>query len=124
MTELLTDPGHIRSDLQMIRTAIRKGYDIPDELLSALPKIAGALMLDKSQKGQVRLKAIETIMAMKEADDRAKGIDRPEGRPAQTVVNVGVNVDNRIDQRRDQTLAIAERIRAGRILSVDSGDGS
>ena len=124
MTELLTDPGHTRQDLQMIRTAIRKGYDIPDELLSALPKIAGALMLDKSQKGQVRLKAIETIMAMKEADDRAKGIDRPEGRPAQTVVNVGVNVDNRIDQRRDQTLAIAERIRAGRILSVDSGDGS
>ena len=122
MTELLTEPGHTRQDLAMVRTAIRKGYDIPDELLSALPKIAGALMLDKTQKGHVRLKAIETIMAMKEADDRAKGIDRPEVRQTQTVVNVGVNVDNRVDDERNATLAIARRIRESRILR-DAGSG-
>jgi hypothetical protein len=40
-----------------------------------------------------------------------------------TTVNVGVNVDNRIDERRNRTLAIAERFGTGRILSEDRAGG-
>ena len=118
MAELLTEPGHTRQDLAMVRTAIRKGYDIPDELLSALPKIAGALVLDKTQRGQVRLKAIQTIMAMKEANDRAAN---PQPIP-QTTVNVGVKIDN-ANSGVGRTLAtqIVERIRAARISGNSAG---
>ena len=118
MTELLSDPKHIRGDLQIIRTAIRRGYEIPDELLSALPKIAGALVLDKTQRGQVRLKAIQTIMAMQEANDRAAN---PQPIP-QTTVNVGVKIDN-ANPGVGRTLAtqIVERIRAARISGNSAG---
>lgn len=110
-TELLTDPGHLRSDLQMITTAIRRGYDIPDELIAALPKVAGSLMLDKNQKGQVRLKAIDALMAMKAADDRAKGIDKPQGPPPQTTVNVGVKIENNSNAGTSLAREVLEQLR-------------
>ena len=69
-TELLTDPGHSRADLATVRRAIREGWDIPEQLLSALPKIAGAMALNAKEKSPVRLKAIATIIKMKEANDR------------------------------------------------------
>ena len=103
MTELLTDPGHVRQDLQMIRTAIRKGYDIPDKLLSALPKIAGALMLDKSQKGQVRLKAIETIMAMHEYNQAAA--EQPKQVEHHHTHDIGPVTESNIEAQRAKRLA-------------------
>jgi hypothetical protein len=68
-TELLTDPGHIRSDLAMVRKAVKEGWDIPEQLLSALPKVAGSIAMDKKEKTQNRLKAIETIIKMKGQND-------------------------------------------------------
>ena len=103
MTELLTDPGHTRQDLQMIRTAIRKGYDISDELLSALPKIAGALMLDKSQKGQVRLKAIETIMAMHEYNQAA--VEQPKQVEHHHTHDIGQVTKENIEAQRAKRFA-------------------
>jgi len=118
MTELLSDPKHIRGDLAIIRTAIRRGYEIPDELLLVLPKIAGALVLDKTEKGQVRLKAIQTIMAMKESNDRA---ENPQPVP-QTTVNVGVKIDNaNLGVGRTLAAQIVERIRAARISGNSAG---
>ena len=118
-TELLTDPGHSRADLATVRRAIREGWDIPEQLLSALPKIAGAMALNAKEKSPVRLKAIATIIKMKEQNDKPDTPSVPQPQP-QTTINVGVNVDNRIDERRTQTLAIAERVRAGRILLDNS----
>jgi hypothetical protein len=122
-TELLTDPGHTRGDLQMIRQAIRHGWEIPEQLLSALPKVAGAMALDKKEKSVTRLKAMETILKMKEANDRADGTDKPQTppQPPQTTINVGVSVDNRTDTGRDPLLAIGERIQAARILRQPGG---
>lgn len=126
MTELLTDPGHTRQDLAMIRQAVRKGWDIPEQLLSALPKVAGAMALDKNEKSAVRLKAMETILKMKESNDQADGVDKPQHQPQQpqTTINVGVNVDNRTDAGRDPLLAIAERVKAAIVLRDNSGDGT
>ena len=120
-TELLTDPGHSRADLATVRRAIREGWDIPEQLLSALPKIAGAMALNAKEKSPVRLKAIATIIKMKEQNDKPDTPNVPQPQP-QTTINVGVNVDNRTDERRNLTLAIAERVRAGRVLVIDSGD--
>jgi len=118
-TELLTDPDHSRADLATVRRAIREGWDIPEQLLSALPKIAGAMALNSKEKAVVRLKAIATIIKMKEQNDKPESPTVPQPQP-QTTINVGVNVDNRTDERRNLTLAIAERVRAGRVLVSDS----
>jgi hypothetical protein len=68
-TELLTDPSHTRADLATVRRAIREGWDIPEQLLSALPKIAGAMALDRTEKTANRLRAMETILKMKGQND-------------------------------------------------------
>ena len=118
-TELLTDPSHTRADLATVRRAMREGWEIPEQLLSTLPRIAGAMALDKNQKASVRLKAIATIIKMKEQNDKPEQPTVPQLQ-SQTVVNVGVNVDNRTDERRNRALAIAERFRDGRVLVEDS----
>lgn len=118
-TELLTDTGHSRSDLAMIRRAIREGWDIPEQLLSALPKVAGAMALNTQEKTANRLKAIETLIKMKEQNEKREHQTVTHPQP-QTTINVGVNVDNRTDERRNITLAIAERVRARRVLGSDT----
>jgi hypothetical protein len=112
-TELLTDPSHSRADLATVRRAIREGWDIPEQLLSALPKIAGAMAVKGKPRDQIA--AMKVLLAMKEQNDR------PEPQRLQpTVVNVGVNVANIADTGRDPLLAIAERIAAGGVSSANS----
>ena len=77
-TELLTDPGHTRADLAKVRRAIREGWDIPEQLLSALPKIAGAMAVNPKEKAAVRLKAIATIIKMKEQNDKPEPSTTPQ----------------------------------------------
>jgi hypothetical protein len=73
-TELLTDPGHTRADLATVRRAIREGWDIPEDLLRVLPKVAGQIALDKKEKSPNRLKAIETIIKMKGQNENREPI--------------------------------------------------
>lgn len=122
-TELLTDPSHSRADLATVRRAIREGWDIPEQLLSALPKIAGAMALNTKEKAAVRLKAIATIIKMKEQNDKPEPSITPQPQP-QTTINVGVNVDNRTDDSRAATLAIAKRIREARLLGDAKSGGT
>lgn len=72
MTELLTDPRHFRSDLRQIETSIRKGWVIPDQLLEALPKVAGKIALNGKPRDQTA--AMKVLLAMKEQNDKAKPI--------------------------------------------------
>ena len=71
-TELLTDPGHSRADLAKVRRAIREGWDIPEQLLSALPKIAGAMAVKGKPRDQIA--AMKVLLAMKEQNDRQEPI--------------------------------------------------
>lgn len=116
-TELLTDPGHTRSDLRQIESAIRKGWVIPDMVLDALPKTMAVIALKGKPRDQIA--AAKVLLAMKGQSDK------PEvAAPQQTVVNVGVNVDNRTDTERDPLLAIAERVKAAIVLRKNSGGGT
>lgn len=74
-TELLTDTGHSRSDLAMIRTAIVKGWQIPDKLLEALPKVAGSMALTGKPREQIA--AMKVLLAMKEQNDANEKSSRP-----------------------------------------------
>jgi hypothetical protein len=114
-TELLTDPSHTRADLATVRRAIREGWDIPEQLLSALPKIAGAMAVKGKPRDQIA--AMKVLLAMKEQNDRPEPYTSPQ---TQTTINVGVNVANIADAGRDPLLAIAERIAAGGVSSANS----
>ena len=104
--ELLTDTTHTRGDLQMIQTAIRKGWTIPEQVFEKAGLVISQILTKGSNREKVA--AMKCLLAMNEQN-------APKAQPTQ-VVNVGVQIDNRnTDDRRSRTLAIAERIRAGRI---------
>jgi hypothetical protein len=113
-TELLTDPSHARADLATVRRAIREGWDIPEQLLSALPKIAGAMAMKGKPRDQIA--AMKVLLAMKEQNDR------PEPQRLQpTVVNVGVNVENAPNAGRGLASQILARLGNDGISEVVSG---
>ena len=68
MTEFLTDPGHIRRDLQTIHTALVKKWDLPDALLTKLPMVMAQIAIKGNPKEQIA--ATKNLMLMKEANDR------------------------------------------------------
>jgi hypothetical protein len=102
-TELLTDPGHVRQDLAYIRQAIRNGWDIPEQLLSALPKIAGAMALDKKEKTANRLRAMETILKMKGQNDAQE--PTPQQIEHHHTHNIGPVTEENIEAQRAIRLA-------------------
>ena len=102
-TELLTDPGHVRQDLAYIRQAIRNGWDIPEALLSALPKVAGAMALDKKEKSAIRLKAIDTILKMKGQNDDLEPL--PQQIEHHHTHEIGPITAENIEQQRAARLA-------------------
>lgn len=118
-TELLTDDNHTRQDLRMIKQAIVHNWDIPEQLFSALPKVAGALALNG--KAKEKLAAMALLIKMKDQNDKSNQ-PQPQKPSPQTTTNIQVNVGNPTDERRNLTLAIAERVRAGRVLVSDSGE--
>jgi hypothetical protein len=120
MTELLTDPGHMRGDLRQIAAAIRKGWVIPDQLLEHVPKVLGTLVIKGKPREQVA--AAMALLKMKEANDRAEGIDRPQQQAPQTTINVGVSVDGTSETRRSRTLAIAQRFGTGGVLRESASE--
>ena len=116
MTELLTDPGHIRQDLRQIESAVRKGWVIPEELFSVLPKVAGAMAING--KGRDKTTAMAILLKMKEQNDRLIPVQQP-GRSS--VVNVGVSIANVPDAGRRLASEILERLRANGIPGIVSG---
>ena len=116
MTELLTDPGHTRRDLQMIKQAIAHKWDIPEELFSVLPKVAGAMAI--KGKGRDQTTAMKILMTMKEQNDRLTPVQQP-GRSS--VVNVGVSIANVPDAGKRLASEILERLRADGVPGIVSG---
>jgi hypothetical protein len=101
MTELLTDPKHTRGDLQMIRQAIRHDWDIPEQLMSVLPKIAGAMAVSSKESPSTRLKAIETILKMKAQNDSAEELSKPKEHRHTHSIELGpVTVENLAEHKR------------------------
>jgi HD-like signal output (HDOD) protein len=68
MTELLSDPKHIRGDLQIINAALVKKWDLPDALLTKLPMVMAQIAIKGKPKEQIA--ATKNLMLMKEANDR------------------------------------------------------
>lgn len=64
MTELLTDPGHIRQDLAEIERSLRRGFDIPDVLYQRTAHVIGKLL--NEGKAREKLAAARVVIALAE----------------------------------------------------------
>jgi len=115
MTELLTDPGHSRSDLKLAKQAIVNGWDIPEKYLSELPKIAGEMAI--SGNSREKLGAMQVLLKMKEQNDKAESSYSP-GR-AQNI-NVGIAIENVPGAGRRLAGEVLERLRSSGVSAIVS----
>ena len=128
----LCEPSEIPADLRMLERAVIDEFPVTAEMMRTsvdrleeikskktftVPCGEGVFESEAVAAG-LSLKAIEIQNRMIESNIKRRA---QAAKPAQqTTINVGVNVDARTDERRNRTLAIAERIRAGRVLVTDS----
>lgn len=130
-TEILQVDSEIKKDLGIISRGVRerwpglieKGTAVVDRLASIIEKTVVIVPIgegvgpseDAADKNSIAASRVYVAMMAQNQKDEIEH-ERKSQPAAQTTINVGVNVDNRNDERRNQTLAIAERIRARRIL--------
>lgn len=116
-TELLTDPGHVRQDMQLMEHTVKRStknpeIPIPEAVIAAMPKVAGAILLKGNQREQLRAGAL--LLSFMEYN---KSLNPPQPQQQQpTVVNVGVNVDNRTESKPLTAVQFAERFREAKLL--------
>lgn len=137
-TALLRDLNHPSADTSLIVKAVEKRFPITQAIAKKLVRRLAEVVEKKTvpvatkdgvfdceataDKNAIAAgNALRAMAAMNQRDEleaiRRSGPQKPQ---PQTTINVGVNVDNRTDERRNLTLAIAERVRAGRVLVSDS----
>ena len=66
MTELLTDPGHVRGDLKMMEAAVSRSIkhpeiEIPQVVIDAMPKVVGNMMM-RSEDERIKCRAAELML--------------------------------------------------------------
>jgi hypothetical protein len=107
-TELLTDSTHTRADLRQVEMAIRRDWKIPDQLMEALPRVAGAMALKGKPRDQIA--AMKVLLAMKEQNNKSEPV--PQQIEHHHTHELGpVTADNFAESKRK----LAERIaRLGR----------
>jgi hypothetical protein len=136
-TALLRSDEQVKSDAKLIVTAVEKRFPITQtiakKLVRRLANVVEKTTVQIATKDGVfdceatadknaiaAGNALRAMAAMNQRDE-LEAIRRSNPKQqSQTVVNVGVNVDNRTDERRNRALAIAERFRDGRVLVSDS----
>jgi len=128
----LCEPSNIPSDLRLLERAVIEEFPVTVEMMKTsvdrleeikskktftVPCGEGVFESEAVAAG-LSLKAIEIQNRMIESNIKRRA---QAAKPApQTTINVGVNVDNRTDERRNQLIAIGERFRAGSVLVTDS----
>ena len=65
MTELLSDPKHIRGDLRQTEQSLRRGFDIPDLLFNRTAHVVGQLLKD-GKPAREQLAAARVVIALAE----------------------------------------------------------
>ena len=121
---VLIDPRDTRRDCGLVNRAVRerwpigrsKARTIVSRLMGIVetrevltPSGDGGMIPDTGRADANAIAAAKVLVGMVQHNHR----ERSEGRG--TTINVGVAVNGGTDDRRNQTLAIAQRIRAGRI---------
>ena len=130
-TDLLSDESDLNADLAMVNAAVvnqwpvmaEKASVIVDRLIGIVEKKTVAIPCGE---GVFESESEADKNAMKASDLLFKMANHNNKKPsAGTTINVGVNVDASTDERRNRTLAIAQRFGAGRVLfDASAGAGA
>lgn len=139
---LFENQKETRNDLSLVSMAVKKRFPITDtkakkivdrmmviieKTTVQIPLSDGAVFDCEStadKNATAAAKVIQAMSAMNQRDEfeaMRRGVQSKQ--QSQTVVNVGVSVDNRTNERRNRALAIAERFRDGGIL-VENTSGT
>ena len=132
VSDVLANPKSLAADLALVNKSLRwpqrtedRNTIVIDRLVGLVEKTGtqrltkdGDLILDEEVADKNALVAssiLVSIEAQQQRDDHLeKRLSTPQRQIPQTTVNVGVNVDNRTDERRSEVLQIADRIRERR----------
>ena len=117
---VLIDPRDTRQDCGLVNRAVRDRWPIGrSKARTIVSRLMGIVEtrevltpmgdLDTGKADANAIAAARVLVGMVQHNHR----ERSEGKG--TTINVGVAVNGAADDRRNQTLAIAQRIRAGRI---------
>ena len=138
-SDLLMDVKDIPKDLALVSKALRwksltetKKRRIVDRLFKIVDKefttrldTMGEVVHDEEMADKNAMVASGLLLKIEDQKQKDEHFERriegPQKPQPQTTTNIQVNVDNRTDERRNLTLAIAERVRAGRVLVGDTG---
>ena len=139
-TALLRDVNHPAADTALIVKAVERRFPITQTIAKKLVRRLTQVVEKKTvtiatkdgvfdceataDKNAIAAgNALRAMAAMNQRDEleaiRRSGPQKPQ---PQTTTNIQVNVGNPTDERRNITLAIAERVRAGRVLVSDSSE--
>jgi hypothetical protein len=124
---VLVEPSEVRRDCSLVTQAIQQRWPIGADKAAAVvdrlmgiiqttevmePTVDGGIGPNQGKADANAVAASRVLTAMVAQNQR----DEQAARPKQGMtVNVGVAVNGGTDDRRTRTLAIAERIRAGRV---------
>ena len=140
-SELLMNPKSISTDLSLVKKSLRWGLsgkkmrsvvsrlcDIAEKKYTTRVGPEGEEILDEELAEKNALEAMKILVSIGAQQQRDDHMERRltsgQGNQKQTTINVGVNVDNRIDEQRTETLAIAQRIREARLLGRPGAGGT
>ena len=128
-TDLLSNESEVRADIALVENAVvnqwpvqaAKAAVIVDRLIGIVEKKTVSIPCGE---GVFESESEADKNAMKASDLLFKMANSNNKKPAAgTTINVGVNVDASTDERRNRTLAIAQRFGAGKVLR-DTSTGS
>jgi len=130
-SEILQIDSEVKKDLGIISRGVRerwpglieKGPAVVERLASIIEKTVVIVPIgegvgpseDAADKNSIAASRVYVAMMAQNQKDEIEHERKSQPGP-QTTTNIQVNVDNRNDERRNKTLAIAERIRARRVL--------
>jgi len=135
---LFQNPKEFKQDVALVSTAVKKRFPITetkakkivDRMMNIIEKRSVTIALAEGmtfncestadKNATAAAKVIQAMAAMNQKDEIESVRRSGPQKQSQTVVNVGVNVDNRIDERRNRALAIADRFRNGGVLVTDT----
>lgn len=141
-SELLADVKNIPKDLALVNKALRwrtltetKKRRIVDRLFKIVDKefttrldAMGEVVHDEEMADRNAMVASSLLLKMEDQKQKDEHIEKrlhgPVKQKPQTTINVGVNVDNRMDERRSRTRALIERAGAERGIQLTPSGGS
>jgi hypothetical protein len=103
MTELLTDPGHIRQDLKQIEQSLRRGFEIPDVLYQRTAYVVGKLL--NEGKAREKLAAARVVIALAEFNRSLEPVTSQVEHEHRHTHDIGPVTESNIEAQRAKRLA-------------------